>query len=301
MDERIPAYLRDALAAQYGDSLAEEIASGFTPRKPVTLRVNTLKADSEEIDAALQAAGIAYQSVDWYADARLLPDADEPQTQALPIYSEGKVYLQGLSAMLPPLLMPLFPGASVLDMCAAPGGKSTQMAALAKGQIDLTLCERDAARAERLRHNVQLQGVRRAVVMNTDAAQLDPAFRFDAILLDAPCTGSGTLRIGEGIPPRRMEKSWVDKTVRTQRKLLQKAWALLKPGGTLVYSTCSILRQENEDAAQTLLDKGAVLAPVPEAIADALPTLPTALPGSLCVQPTTAYEGFYVCALKKPK
>ena len=98
-----------------------------------------------------------------------------------------------------------------------------------------------------------------------------------------------------------MEKSWVDKTVRTQRKLLQKAWALLKPGGTLVYSTCSILRQENEDAAQTLLDKGAVLAPVPDAIADALPTLPTALPGSLCVQPTAVYEGFYVCALKKPK
>ena len=300
MDQLIPAFLREALTAQYGGPLAEEIASGFTPRKPVTLRVNTLKADAREVDAALAAAGIEAQPVDWYADARLLPEADEPQVQALSVYTEGKLYLQGLSAMLPPLLMPLAPGTSVLDMCAAPGGKSTQMAALAGGQIDLTLCERDAARAERLRHNVQLQGVRRAVVMNTDAAQLDPAFRFDAILLDAPCTGSGTLRLGEGIPPRRMEKSWVDKTVRTQRKLLQKAWALLKPGGTLVYATCSILRQENEDAVQTLLERGAKLTTAPDALADALPSLPAALPGCLCVRPTPVYEGFFVSVLKKP-
>ncbi len=94
---------------------------------------------------------------------------------------------------------------SVLDMCAAPGGKSTQLAALAGGEIDLTCCERDSLRAERLRHNLSVQGVRRCLVMNTDGRQLDPMFRFDAVLLDAPCTGSGTLLVGDGIPPRRME------------------------------------------------------------------------------------------------
>ena len=299
MDPRIPEYLRASLVRDYGENLSEEIAAGFVPRRPVTLRLNPLRGDVRETEALLSAAGLDPHPVGWYADARVLRSAAEKDVQALPLYGEGRVYLQSLSAMLPALLLPLKPGQSVLDMCAAPGGKTTQMAALAAGQIDLTCCERDAARAERLRHNLQTQGVRRAVVMNTDARQLDPLFRFDAVLLDAPCTGSGTLLLGDGIPPRRMEPAWVQKTVKTQKALMKKAVSVLKPGGTLVYSTCSILREENEAVVQTALDAGLSLIPVPDALQRALPTLPVTLPGTLCVKPTELFEGFFVAVLQK--
>ncbi len=301
MDSMIPEYLRAALVRDYGAALADEIGSGFVSRRPVTLRLNPLRGDTAETEALLREACPDPQPLSWYADARVLPGASEKDVEALPLYAEGRVYLQSLSAMLPALLMPLEPGMSVLDMCAAPGGKSTQLAALARGQIDLTCCERDAARAERLRHNLQVQGVRRCVVMNTDARQLDPLFRFDAVLLDAPCTGSGTILLGDGIPPRRMEPAWVQKTVKTQKALMKKAVSVLKPGGTLVYATCSVLREENEAVAQTALDAGLKLIPVPDALRGAVPALPVTIPGTMCVKPTELYEGFFAAALERPR
>ena len=299
MNQQIPEALREALLRERGEALAEKIAAGFVCRRPVTLRLNPLRGDPAETEALLREAGLDPQPVPWYPEARILPGAAESQVQALPLYAEGRVYLQSLSAMLPALMLPMKSGMTVLDMCAAPGGKSTQLAALAGGEIDLTCCERDAIRAERLRHNLSAQGVRRALVMNTDARQLDPMFRFDAVLLDAPCTGSGTLLLGDGIPPRRMETTWIQKTIRTQKALMKKALGLLKPGGVLVYATCSILQAENEAVAQTALDAGLTLIPAPEALATAVPTLPTAIPGCLCVQPTELYEGFFAVALRK--
>ncbi|MBR4711625.1 MAG: RsmB/NOP family class I SAM-dependent RNA methyltransferase [Clostridia bacterium] len=300
MDMRIPAYLREALVRDYGESLADEIAAGFAVRRPVTLRLNPLKGDPAETEALLRTAGFDPQPVDWYPDARILPGCAETDVQALEVYKEGRIYLQSLSAMLPALLMPLKPGMSVLDMCAAPGGKSTQMAALAAGRIDLTCCERDAVRADRLRYNLGMQGVRRAVVMNTDARQLDPMFRFDAVLLDAPCTGSGTILLGDGNPPRRMEPAWVQKTVKTQAALMKKAVGVLKPGGTMVYATCSVLREENEGIVRAALSAGLNLVPVPESLHRALPTLPVTIPGTLCIRPTELCEGFFAAALTKP-
>ena len=296
MDERIPSYLIERLRAAYGEPLAEEIAAGYV-RKPVTLRANTLKASAEEVAVALAEAGIRAERVPWYGDAFVLPQAREEDVRRLPIYAQGAVYLQGLSAMLPALLMPLRPNTAVLDLCAAPGGKTSQMAALADGEIDLTACERDAVRAERLRHNLAMQGVRRVNVMQTDARQLDDFFRFDAVLLDAPCTGSGTLALDDE-PPRRMTPAWVEKIVRTQKALLRKALTVLKLGGTLVYATCSVLPEENQELVQTALDSGAALEPVPEELAGAFDTLP-APEGMICVKPTELAEGFFVARVRK--
>ncbi len=299
MSQAVPAHLLQALQAQYGPALSDEILRGFTQRRPVTFRLNPLKTTPEEADALLAEAGIVTEPVPWYPHARIAASVREDALQALSLYAEGKIYLQSLSAMIPPLLMPLRPGQSVLDMCAAPGGKSTQLAALSGGQISLTCCERDAMRAQRLQHNLTLQGVRRAVVMNTDARQLDPMFRFDAILLDAPCTGSGTLLTLPDLPPRRMDPAWVRKTVATQKALMRKAIQSLQPGGILVYSTCSILREENEEVVETALAAGAALVPVDPELTGQLPVLPVTLPGCLCIRPTGLYEGFFVAVLRK--
>ena len=299
LDTRIPIYLREALLRQYGTVLAEKIAEGFAEDRPVTLRANTLKTSAEEVGSILNAAGIVSERIAWYSDAFLLPLATEDQIRALAAYQDGKLYLQGLSPMIPALLMPREPGLSLLDMCAAPGGKTTQLAALHQEKSDITACERDPVRAERLRFNLSRQGVRRVTVLNTDARQLDDMFRFDAILLDAPCTGSGTIRVGEGVLARRMTPEWVQKTVRTQTALIRKAAGLLKKGGILVYSTCSILEEENENQVRNALRQGLDLIPVDAALRTALPALPVSLAGTLCICPCSVCEGFFAAVLRK--
>ena len=293
----VPGYLHERLLAEYGP-LTETIEAGFDVRRPVTLRINTLRSGAEEVCAALEDAGIRFERVKWYPDALVMPECEEKDVQALPIYMEGKVYLQGLSPMLPPLMMRLVPGESVLDMAAAPGGKTTQMAALSGDRVMITACERDAPRAERLRFNLARQWARRVQVLQQDARNLDPAFRFDSVLLDAPCSGSGTLLLSG--PQRRLEPDWLAKVVKRQKAMLRKGLSLLRAGGELVYATCSILREENEEVLREAVESGAAeLLPPPEELAACLPLLPTALPGVLCVCPTENFEGFFAAKIRK--
>lgn len=297
----IPGFLRERLVEQFGAEIEGEIEKGFAARRPVTLRVNPLRAERAAVLAQLDAAGVAYERVPWYEDALILPFAREDAIQALPLYARGEVYLQGLSAMLPPLLLAPKEGETVLDMAAAPGGKTTQMAALSGGKALITACEKNKLRAERLTFNLNRQGAGRVMVMNQDARELDDFFSFDKILLDAPCTGSGTVCLLEGEAQRRMDEAWVKKTVATQRAMLQKALRLLSPGHEMVYATCSILRMENEDVVRTALRGGAELVPIEDKWASALPLLPASLPGTLTVCPTALYEGFFVAKLRKKK
>ena len=299
MDERIPAYLGQRLVSCYGMETAGVIEDGYRACRPVTLRVNTLAASQDEIRAALDAAGIVWKSVPWYSDALILPEAREADVEILPMYAEGKIYLQSLSSMVPPVILKPQPGEAVLDMAAAPGGKTTQMAALSGGKAQITACERDARRAERLKYNLKMQHVT-ALVMQKDARDLDDMFRFDRILLDAPCTGSGTIELREGAASRRMTPEWVQKTVKTQKALISKAVRLLKKGGEMVYSTCSILPEENEEVLKAALAGGSMeLTAIPEDFTGHFPTLPSRIPGTLLIRPDSLFEGFFVAMLRK--
>ena len=132
--------------------------------------------------------------------------------------------------------------------------------------------------------------------MQTDAARLDDLFSFDKVLLDAPCSGSGTIALWQN--KLSFSQKLVEHCVQTQRQLLKKALRVLKPSGELVYSTCSILAQENEQAVAEAL-KGGRVELVPCAAPEGVPTLPTNLPGTLCVAPDEVYEGFFVAKLRK--
>ena len=297
----IPEPLIALLREQYSPEVADRVTAGFV-RRAVTLRVNTLKATPDEVTAALTSAGIAWQPVPWYADALILPDAREEALRALPLYEQGGVYLQSLSSMIPPLLLDPQPGESILDMAAAPGGKTTQMAALSASSALITACEKNAIRADRLQFNLDRQGAKRVSVMRQDARQLDDLFRFDKVLLDAPCSGSGTLVIAEDEPQRRMTPDWLRKTAATQKALLQKALRLLSPGHEMVYSTCSVLRMENEDVLRAMLPGAkAEIIPIEHEMTKHLPLLPTTIPGTLCVCPDALHEGFFAAKIRKLK
>ena len=298
----LPELLDRLLKEQYGPARAEQIRAGMLHRRPVTLRINPLRVTREEALAQLRQAGAVLREVPWYADALVVENLREEALQALPLYEVGGIYLQNLSAMLPPLLLQARPGETILDMAAAPGGKTTQIAALTGNQALITACEKNNVRAQRLQFNLQRQGATRVNVMQEDARHLDDLFSFDRILLDAPCSGSGTVLLAEGEPQRRMTPDWLKKTADTQRALLQKALRLLKPGHEMVYATCSILRMENEDVVRRALSRGdAELLPIDTALAGQLPQLPTTLPGTLCVCPDGVHEGFFVARMRRKK
>lgn len=297
----VPPLLLDRLNTQYGPALAEEIVAGFV-RRPVTLRVNTLKSDMAAVCAVLDRAGISYEPVPWYADALILRDVREDAVQALPEYENGCMYLQSLSSMMPPLVMHPQKNESILDMAAAPGGKTTQMAALSGNTALITACEKNKIRAERLQFNLERQGAKRVNVMCQDARQLSDLFKFDKVLLDAPCTGAGTILIAEGEPERRMTPDWVAKTASTQKAMLKKALTLLSAGHEMVYSTCSILREENEDVLRAVLPgMKAEIVPIEHDFLTHAPLLPVTIPGVVCVRPTELYEGFFVAKIRKRK
>ena len=285
----LPRFMVDTVAGAYAPTDAELMIEGFgtAATRPVTLRANTLKTTAEDIAAALDEAGIAHNPVAWYPDAFILPEAQVSDLWDLDIYRDGKIYLQSLSSMMPPLVL------------GAQAGE-----------------------------DLHRQGAKNAPVMRTDARELDEFFRFDRILLDAPCTGTGTVISGNEKSLRGLTEQLLVKCARSQRALLDRAMGALKPGGTLVYSTCSILPQENEDALQEALDKHMDCELIPldgtpsesearraqeageephiesnaltEAIAAGqVSAIANGLPGTLTIPPSREFEGFYIALIRK--
>ncbi len=294
----IPNFLIDKLTIQYGEELTKKILEGYNKKRKVTLRVNTIKSNIEEIKSALDKNNIKYTDVLWSKDALIIEQAREQEIIQLKIYEEGKIYLQSLSSMLPPIILEPKENEDILDMAAAPGGKTTQMAAMVNNKARITACEMNAIRAEKLKYNIEKQGASSVYVMVTDSRRIDDFFSFDRILLDAPCSGSGTLYSEDAKIEKTFTPKLIQKSVKTQTQLLKKAINILKPGKEMIYSTCSILQEENEDIVNNILKNGKIEI-VPIKIDGIIPTLPTKIKGTLCVCPNEEYEGFFVAKLRK--
>ena len=298
----IPAFLNDLLVKQYGEETAQRIARGYAAQRAVTLRANTLKTDAETVRAKLKEKGIETQGVLFSPDAMIAPGVREDALTGLDLYENGEIYLQSLSSMIPPLFLGAQPGENVLDMAAAPGGKTTQIAALTGNRAMITACEMNKIRADRLRYNVARQGASRVTVMNIDSRNLDDLFSFDRVLLDAPCSGSGTVQLLNPRSKGQFNAGNLAKTTKMQETLLLKALRLLRPGSEMIYSTCSVLAQENEDIVSRVLKKAnAEVVPLDLAEFEDVPKLPVKIPGTLCVCPDELYEGFFVAKLRRKK
>lgn len=294
----IPFFLKEKLKTQYGEEITQKIIKGYMAKRKTTLRVNTLKTSSTNVIDILDKNNIKFKKVNWYNDAFIIENANESDIQKLDIYQNGEIYLQSLSSMLPPLILNPQEKTDILDMAAAPGGKTTQIAAIVNNNASITACELNKIRAEKLKYNIEKQGAK-AYVMVTDARKIDSFFSFDKILLDAPCSGSGTLDLNTGISEKNFSLNLISKSVKAQTALLEKALKILKPGCDMVYSTCSILQEENEEVLEKVLSKNkAKIVPIDFELKD-LPLLPTKIPGTLCVLPNDLYEGFFIAKIQK--
>lgn len=294
-------FIKNRLLKDYEESVVENILTGYK-NKYTTLRVNTLKSNLEEVKEILFKNNINYKSVSWYKDALIIENAKEKDIRALSIYEEGKIYLQNLSSMLPPLVVSPKEKESILDMAAAPGGKTTELSALSNNNALITAIEKDKIRSDRLKYNLNKQGASRVTVLVEDASKLDDFFRFDKILLDAPCSGSGTIDLENISSYKNFSENLIKKSIERQKKLLLKASKIIKSGGEIIYSTCSILKDENENIVNLLLNNNDFeIVPLDENLFINIPKLPVTIKGTICVCPNELYEGFYLAKIKKIK
>lgn len=302
MEENLPEFLYHTLVKEYGVKQTNQIIEGYKQKRVTTLRVNTTKTEVEKVKEYLRKQNIKFQEVNWYKEALIIEELQEKELAKLEIYEKGEIYLQSLSSMVPPLVVALKKGETILDMAAAPGGKTTQMANLSNNEAMITACEKNKIRAERLKYNLQKQGATRVNVMVEDARKLDDFFSFDKILLDAPCSGSGTIGLKQEQVKKDFTQELVNRSIKTQKELLKKAINLVKEQGEIIYSTCSILKEENEWVLKEILETNKVkLVPIQEEKFVSLPQLPVEIKGSLCIAPNELYEGFFVAKMKKVK
>ena len=293
-------FLEEKLEKQYGTKITKEIIEGYQTKRKTTLRINTIKSNIEEIKKELEKEKIEYETVKWSEEALVIKNADEKTIQEMEIYKNGKIYLQSLSSMLPPIILEPKEGTDILDMAAAPGGKTTQIAALTNNKAHITACEKNKIRVERLKYNVDKQGATCVFIMPKDSRFIDDFFSFDQILLDAPCSGSGTLDYNDANVEKYFTEQLIERSSKTQKTLLSKAIKLLKPGHEMVYSTCSILDCENEDIVSSVIKNGNIeIVPINFEGMEELPILPTKISGTLCVKPTELYEGLFVAKIKR--
>ena len=300
MNNKLSEFLTNELIKQYGEETYNKIIEGYNQKRFTTLRVNTLKAKVSYICSVLSENNIEYEKVSWNNEALIIKNANEIDIKELEIYKNGEIYLHSLSSMMPAIILEPKENEDILDMTAAPGGKTTQIAALTNNKANITACEMNTVRADRLKYNVEKQGATSVTVLKEDSRRLNDYFSFDKILLDAPCSGSGTILLNNERTYKNFSENLVKKTIKSQKDLLKKAIKILKPGHELVYSTCSILKQENENTIKEIIEKGqAEVMAINEGKLKDIPKLKSNIDGALTVCPNEYYEGFFVAKLRK--
>ncbi len=298
----IPDFLLQMLDKQYGKDIKEEILKGYFSKRYVTFRVNRIKTNIDKVEKVLIENNIEFEKVSWFKDAFIIKDRLEEDIQRLDVYRNGEIYLQSLSSMLPPIILEPNEGEDILDMTAAPGGKTTQISSMTENKANITACEKNKIRAEKLKYNIEMQGANRVFIMIKDARNIEDFFSFDKILLDAPCSGSGTLNANDSNIEKYFSKELIDKSSKIQLSLLRKATKIIKPGKEIVYSTCSILDVENEKVINNILKEEKLeIVPIEFDELEKIPMLNTNIPGTICIKPTEMYEGFFVAKLRKKK
>ena len=328
----------ERLVEMFGVSLLNQIKETFVER-PTTFRVNTIKKTRLEVREKLFRAGFKFKDVFWYKDAFILNNKSKKELLKLDIYKNGEIYVQSLASMVPPLVLDPQPGEKVLDLTAAPGGKTSQIAAMMSDQDgstsdgklrgELVANDNNEVRFARLKHNMERLAVIpadlkdevewarndnwRVSLRMENGSKLCGEFSnyFDKVLLDAPC-GAETRFIAH--KPKTFSY-WNERKIKKmaykQRQLLLSAWGALKPGGILVYSTCTFAPEENELQINKLLERNIdveVINIETLGVIKKLPIVknwknneihPEIVQKALRIMPTKDIEGFFVAKLRK--
>lgn len=288
------------LVRQAWPSQAAAIFAANNTRGGMSLRVNRLQHTVAAYQQVLAAAGIASEPSAIAPDALLL---QQPvAVSQLPGFAAGACSVQDVAAQLCAPLLQLQPGQRVLDACCAPGGKTGHILESEPALAALVAIDNDEARLVRVRENLERLGLSAKIVC-ADAARTDAWYdnpwvgqkKFERILLDAPCSGTGVIRRHPDIKHLRRESD-IAALAQRQRELLDALWPLLAPGGILLYTTCSILPQENEQVVSEFLQAHADTSIKPIEVDWGVPTQ-----NGRQLLPAAGHDGFFFARLaKKP-
>jgi 16S rRNA (cytosine967-C5)-methyltransferase len=284
-----PGWIAPLLRRRFGERLDEEMRAAIGTAS-TDLRVNTLKATREEAIAALKREGVdaaatALSPVGLRVEGR-------PPLATMQVFKDGLIEVQDEGSQLVALLADAKPGMRVADFCAGAGGKTLAIAAQMQNRGKIVACDVLEGRIERAAVRFTRAGVhnveRKGLSSERDQWVKRHAGTFDRVLIDAPCTGTGTWR-------RNPDAKWklqpadLDELTEVQRSILDSAWRLVKPGGRLIYATCSLLAEENEAQVEAFLEAHAEFKLVPISgvwaevldAATSLPVTPASEPGSM--------------------
>ncbi len=254
-DQRKRVRFADRVAEVYG-LRAAEVPALLAGTRSTAVRVHRLAViPAEDILAELRAAMPALAPVSWCADAYLCA-GDTGCAAAIPLAERGLAYIQNASSLIPVVLLDPQPGELILDTAAAPGGKAFHIAARTDGKARLWLNDAIAPRAAKLRDLAELYRVSYDNLTSIPAQYLDkelPAETFDRILLDVQCSGEGRIDLRRSDALRFWSEERIDRYKYQQTRMLEAAYRLLRPGGTMVYSTCTIAPEENEFPVSQIL------------------------------------------------
>ena len=249
-----PAWMAERLAQSYGYDRAAELLSASDIAPPLVLRVNPLRLRRDELAGRLHKAGFHVEACRFSPWGLRVKDATD--ARKLPGFFEGDFHIQDESAQLLGLLMHPEPGMILADVCAAPGGKTTLLAELVGPQGRVFAFDRKSGSLDKLQATLRRQGLNQVHCETRDALspREDLIGRLDGVLVDAPCSALGVLR-------RRVEARWQTRPdqfaqqAERQWRLLQASSAYVRPGGTLVYATCTLDEEENEGVVRRFLDQ----------------------------------------------
>ena len=303
---KMPKEFIENLYNMFSPVTVDKILIGISNKRLTTLRVNTIKYNIQDLMKYFKEKNIKFERVLWYKDGLIIKNANETNIQKLDIYQKGYIYLQSLSSMVPICVLSPKPNEKVLDLTAAPGSKTTQMAAMMNNEGYILANELDKIRCEKLKYNVDIQGANIVEVINERGEKIGDKYAnyFDKVLLDTPCSGEGRFMANNPMT----YKSWSIKNVHQlsnmQKKLLKSAAVALKIGGNLVYSTCTLNLEENENIINWAVENLSLkIVETNITIQEALPAFNNGLDKSINkairILPSKTMEGFFVCKFIK--
>lgn len=303
---KLPTDFIENIYELYDPLKVDQILQGMMNPRNTTIRVNTIKYNIQDLMRYFKEKNIKFERVLWYRDALIIKNATEKELQKLEIYEKGYIYLQSLSSMVPPLVLNPKKGEKVLDLTAAPGSKTTQLAAFMENEGYILANELDKIRCERLQYNVKNQGAEIVEVINGRGEKIGNSYPeyFDKVLLDTPCSGEGRFLLGKPMTYKDWSLKKVNQLVKIQKKLFESAYNATKENGTIVYSTCTINKEENEYildwAINTfnikLLD---INLDIKEAIKGDNTGLNNTIDKAIKILPSKNMEGFFVAKIVK--
>ena len=268
-----PLWLAKTWVNIFGKEEALALCKANNEMPPMTIRINKIKISPEELEQKLNKEGFSYRTTNFSPDGIVLTDSTQP-IQKTDFFREGLLRIQDEGAQLVSYLVSHKNNENILDVCAGTGGKTTHLAAIMKNDGHILAIDRHAGKLTELRKEITRLGINNIETKQVDLSIMLPVAlteKFDQVLVDAPCSGTGTLRRNPEIK-WRIKAPDLEGYATTQKTILQNAAPAVKKGGCLIYCTCSLLPAENEDVIRQFLTNNPqfTLGPIPETIEKSL-------------------------------